>query len=83
MKHLTVRGVDTTLARALSREQRRQKKSLNRTVLDLLRKALGLSETGEFSNGLGRFGGTWTEEEFQEFQRNTAMFEQIDEELWK
>ena len=27
--------------------------------------------------------GTWTQEEYDEFERNTAVFEEIDEEMWK
>lgn len=27
--------------------------------------------------------GTWSEEEYKEFEENTAYFNQIDEELWK
>ena len=81
MRHLTVRNVTPELARALTREQRREKKSLNETVIDLLRRALGLlTEDKEFDNGLGKFAGSWTEEQFQEFQRNTAFLDQPDEE---
>ncbi|MEK7467591.1 MAG: hypothetical protein AAB074_09280 [Planctomycetota bacterium] len=82
--YLTVRGVDPVLARALASERTRKGTSLNQTVIDLLRKALGLGiARKEFDNGLGRFAGTWSEEQFQEFQRNTASFGEIDEDLWK
>jgi len=83
MRHLTIRSVDPALARALTHEQRRRGGSLNQTVLELLRRAVGLGTGKKHSNGLAKLGGKWTEKEFQEFQRNTAIFEQIDEELWK
>jgi hypothetical protein len=82
--YLTVRGVDAALSKALTSERKRKGASLNQTVIDLLRRALGLRhESAEFDNGLGRFAGTWTEEQFREFERNTASFGEIDEELWK
>jgi len=83
-KYLTVRGVDPALGKALVSERERKGTSLNQTVIDLLRKALGLGIPGkEFDNGLGRFARTWTQEQSQEFERNTASFGEIDEELWK
>lgn len=79
--HLTVRGVDPVLSRALQKERKRRGTTLNQTVLDLLGRALGVSQP--FDNGLGKYAGGWTEEQLKEFQRNTACFDQIDEDLWK
>lgn len=38
---------------------------------------------GARSNGLGRLAGTWSEDEFRDFERATAQFEEADEELWR
>ena len=81
MKTLTVRDVPPEVAAALKREKRRRGESLNRTVIELLSQSLGVGTTR--SNGLGRLAGTWTEEEFQEFERAVAPFEEIDDELWR
>ena len=83
MKHLTIRGVSPALARALEKEARGRGKSLNQTVKDLLSQSLGLGPEGERDNGLGRLAGGWTEEEASELDRATAVFERVDEELWK
>jgi len=83
MRHLTIRQVPPELARALDAEKQRRGQSLNRTVLDLLAQALGLGSTRRRSNGLARFSGTWTQEEFDEFERAVEEFERIDEELWR
>lgn len=40
------------------------------------------SLAGRQSNGLARFAGTWSAEEFEEFQAAVAATEQVDEELW-
>lgn len=83
MKALTVRNVDARLASALARETRRRGTSLNQTVLDVLRRGLGLDTTGPRTNGLEKLAGKWTNEEFEEFERNVAIFEHIDPELWR
>lgn len=83
MKQLTVRGVSEDLSRALREERIRRGTSLNQTVLDLLRRALGLGHGQRYDNGLGELAGTWSEEELREFEAATAAFEQVDEELWR
>jgi hypothetical protein len=83
MKALTVRGVDPKLARALQRESSHRGASLNATVLDLLRRALGIDADEARSNGLGRLAGTWSEAEASEFEANTRMFNNVDSELWR
>ena len=83
MKALTVRKVDARLAAALARETRRRGTSLNQTVLDLLRRGLGLDASRPRSNGLEKFAGTWTAEDLAEFEANVAMFDKIDPELWR
>ncbi|MBN2494601.1 MAG: hypothetical protein JXR96_08440 [Deltaproteobacteria bacterium] len=83
MKQLTVRNVPARLAKLLDAERRRRRKSLNQTVLDLLCQALGLTPDAAYDNGLRRLSGTWSEEEFNEFEEHTSIFEQIDYELWR
>lgn len=83
MKALTVRKVDSRLAAALTRETRRRGTSLNQTILDLLRAALGVGASPPPSNGLEKFAGTWTADDLAEFEANVAMFDQIDPELWR
>lgn len=84
MKTLTIRNVTPELADALEKEKQRLGTSMNNTVLHLLRETLDLNrKPTKWTNGLERFAGTWTEEEFQEFERNTAATREIDEELWR
>jgi len=83
MRQLTIRNVSPELALALRREQRKRGCSLNQTVLDLISQALGLGPDGRYDNGLGKLAGTWNQEDLREFESNTAVFERIDEELWK
>lgn len=83
MKNLTVRNVDPELARALERERRRSGNSLNQTVLELLRQALGVSREAPFSNGLRKLAGVWTDAEHEAFEAARQGFEEIDEDLWR
>jgi hypothetical protein len=68
------------LAKALEAERRRRGTSLNRTVIDLLGRALG---TGVETNGIEALAGTWSRADLASFERATAETRSIDEELWK
>lgn len=81
-KHLTLRNVPPDVMATLAREARRLGTSQNATVIHLLRRSLGLADQ-PYDNGLGRYAGDWSAREFDEFTGATAMFEQVDEELWR
>jgi hypothetical protein len=84
VRHLTVRNVPPALAAALEKEKRRRGRSLNQTVIELLAQGLGVHSAGRPSNGLAaQFAGTWSEDEFREFEAAIAGLEQVDEELWR
>ncbi len=82
MKHLTIRDIPENLAEALDEEKRRRGKSLNQTVIRLLKQSLGVPPTGKRKNGLSRLAGTWTAEEHRQFKADIRPSEQIDPELW-
>lgn len=83
MKQITIRGVTPDLAKALEKEKTRRGTSLNQTLLDLLKLSLGLTKGVQFDNGLSQLAGTWNQAELRSFEKNTSIFDQIDEELWK
>ncbi|MCX6607226.1 MAG: hypothetical protein NTV52_27080 [Acidobacteria bacterium] len=79
---LTLQNVPRELAEALAKESELRHATLDETVIAILREQL--TPAVPFSNGLAaKYGGTWTEEEFQEFERNTEDFRRIDPEMWK
>jgi hypothetical protein len=82
-RHLTIRQVPPDLARALEQEKRLRGTSMNRTVLDLLARALGLDPVESRRNGLADLAGTWSQAELEEFEQAVAPMEQVDEELWR
>ena len=71
------------MVRALDRERRRAGRSLNATVIDLLRRALGLGAGRRYDNGLARLAGSWSDADLAEFEAAVAPFEEIDEDLWR
>ena len=83
MRHLTVRNLPPEIAEALEREKRRRGTSLNQAVIDLLGQALGARPGARRSNGLAALAGTWSSEEFEQFEEAVAVTEKIDEELWR
>ena len=83
MKALTIRNVDPKLAKALERERARRGRSLNQTVLEVLRQSLGVSAGGRRSNGLRELAGSWSAKDQAEFDAATQVFAKIDAELWR
>jgi hypothetical protein len=84
MKSITLRGIDGELEEALKRLAKESSSSVNATILQLLRRAVGL-EKKKFHvvhHDLDALAGTWSEEELREFERNTRPFSEVDEELW-
>ncbi|HEY3355276.1 MAG TPA: hypothetical protein VGQ83_18645 [Polyangia bacterium] len=81
-KHLTLRSIPERLARALKAEAHRRGTSLNQTAKELLQRGLGLDDEVPYDNGLAALAGTWSEAELRDFERATACFEEVDEELW-
>jgi hypothetical protein len=82
MRTLTIRNVPRRLAEALDRERRRRDTSLNRTVLDLLGRGLGIDGNGPRRNGLGQLAGTWSAEDQRQFDAAVEPFEAVDPEMW-
>ena len=82
MKTLTIRNVPKRLADALTRERRKRDASLNSTVLDLLNRSLGVTDSVPPSNGLADLAGTWSIEDQRQFDAAVAPLGAIDEDMW-
>ena len=55
-------------------------KSINKTILSLLRKALGIEKkiTYPTYDDLQHLAGTWTKEDEKKFNKATSLFNKID-----
>lgn len=85
MKTLSLRGIDDNLAECLRKTAERAGTSLNKTVLEILRKSmgLGLKKREMIYHDLDDLAGTWTESDWQQFRKATKHFAVIDKEIWK
>lgn len=83
MKHLSIRNLPPGLSIALEQEKLRRGGSLNQTVIDLLSQSLGIGPGQNRDNGLGSLAGTWTEQDFKEFEQAVAIFEAVDPDMWQ
>ncbi|MCD4722892.1 MAG: hypothetical protein K8S13_24000 [Desulfobacula sp.] len=62
---------------------KKQNKSINKTIIALLEKALGLRDNSNKKRDLSKLAGTWDKSQSEEFIKNTAMFDKIDREIWE
>lgn len=85
MTTMTLRGIDDTMAAALKDKARQEEISVNAMLLRILKESLGIDKkkrTAVYSD-LDHLAGTWSAQESEDFIRATAVFEQIDEDMWK
>jgi hypothetical protein len=64
-------------------QARLRRSSLNKTIIALLQKSLGIAGDSQKGQGLAALAGTWSAAEAAEFDRNTAFFEEIDRGVWE
>ena len=85
MNAITVRNLPPELARVIRQKAKKEKASLNRTVISLLEKATGLVKprTEEVYTDLDRFFGCISKEEADELDEAIREQRQIEPEMWK
>lgn len=85
MATMTLRGIDEKTSEALKERAQNEGTSVNAVTLRLLREALGIDKRKRnvIYRDLDHLAGTWSQEVVAEFERNTAVFEKVDEEIWK
>jgi hypothetical protein len=87
MKQLSLRGFDPQLEKIIRDIARKQRISLNRATISLLRKGAGLVENRKRANVVGDsldfLIGKWSEKESQAFLKSISPLDQIDCSFWK
>ena len=84
MNQITLRYIPEFLDKAIRQISKKNKESINTTILSLLKKALGLDDKQpDKKRDVSKLAGTWTRKDEIEFIKNTSVFEEIDEEIWK
>ena len=82
MSQITLRDVPRELDHRLRELARAQNKSLNRTIIGVLMESLHLGDGRDRKRDMSDLAGTWSAEEAEEFDANTRVFEQLDDEMW-
>lgn len=84
MPTMSIRGLDERALARLKHQAEQEGSSLNSLVLRLLQRADAPVQTGALKkfDDLDALAGTWSAEEAQEFERNTAAFAEVDPALW-
>lgn len=80
---MTLRQVPDAVGKGLRLRARKAGRSLNRATIDLIEEALGIRPSDKKKRDLSGFAGRWKPDECEAFERNTRIFEQIDQETWK
>ncbi len=83
MSQITIRKILEHIEKQIRALAQKNQCSLNQTVIALLGKALGTKEKSNKKRDLSGLAGTWSTAQADEFENNTTIFQQIDEEIWK
>jgi len=85
MKSITIHGLDEHLDRTIRNLAAHEGLSINKTIKKVLRRALGLDDQGKTirREQFTDLFGTWTKQDIEEFQENTADFSNIDLSDWQ
>jgi hypothetical protein len=84
MSNVSLRGIDENVREILKKQARKSGVSINALILDYIHKGVGI-DPGKRSkhHDLDRLAGTWSASDREEFAAATAVFEKIDENIWK
>ena len=83
---LTIRSMPNEVEETVRKTAREERISLNKAVIRLLEKAIGLQgpKSGrEIQDDLDRFCGAWKPEEAADMEKILEEIRSIDKELWK
>lgn len=85
MTTMTLRGIDDVIAGALKERARQDDTSVNAVMLRILKESLGIEKKKRSTtyNDLDYLAGTWKAQDVAEFESATAVFEKVDEDMWK
>jgi len=85
MTTMTLRGIDDTIAKSLKDMARREDTSVNAVMLRIIKESLGIDKKQRHTvyDDLDHLAGTWSAQDAAEFESATAVFEKVDEDMWK
>lgn len=84
MTQITIRGLDPAIEHKIRKIAKRNGKSLNRVILDMVYQSAEFKGSGKkpAAHSLKKLAGGWSEKEALEFAEFIKSSEQIDEDMW-
>ncbi len=86
INHLTIRGFDPDTEAGVKALARNRNISMNKAVLTLIRRGMGLREDGQgpetVGHSLDQFIGSWSVAEERSFLKAVSDLNRVDESLW-
>jgi plasmid stability protein len=83
LKSISVHGIDKEIEQKIGERAKREGKSVNRIVKELIAKALGMGEKPPDNRAMFEdLSGVWTEAQEREFMDSIADLETTDAEDW-
>ncbi|AFG36538.1 hypothetical protein [Spirochaeta africana] len=83
MSSITIHAIDDVLNARLTQESRRQKKSKNQLIKELLAREMGLPTEQGYADDYREFCGLWTAEEAQQFTAAQGENRTVNPEDWQ
>jgi len=84
IKAITVRGIDDEVSSKLKQIAKRENKSVNRFILDMIKQNIGVQKKYRKEyHDLDHLFGKWTNDEFSKIQKIIESQRKIDNDLWK
>ncbi len=85
MSVMTIHALDSAVEKRVRAKARRERKSLNQTLKELLAESVGTGATavGDHRADFAEFAGVWSAADAEAFAAATADFENLDTEDWR
>lgn len=87
MKQITLRDIPDNIAKAIEKKSKKEKLSLNRTIISLLERGTGVAAGHKavrpLYHDLDHLFGSWSKKEAEEIENNLKSQRRIDYELWR
>lgn len=80
---LTLRNLPPDVAQAIREEAEKKGLSLNKAVIGLLEKNIGLSGKKKIYHDLDELSGSWSVDEAKKFEKTLNTQRAIDTDLWQ
>lgn len=85
MKSITIHNLDDSLDTLIRERAKKQGTSLNKTIQQLLKQALGLKpgKKPDHRDDFSELSGIWSKKDLNDFTSKTKDFGKIDESDWR